>query len=186
MLIFWQLQHWYFIAMLLGLTIFVAPAWRALEVLLSGANGFLRRWALPALAIFLGVSFVAGAAAFWPRGFYPRQAGGYRLAQWLDQNTPAEARIGAWNSGIIGYFSRRTVVNLDGVVNNRLYTYVQVRHATVRLDGIVDYLRQEGVDYVTDYEDLLSDQPEQRWPDVLKLIYEFPGTHIRVYEVRAN
>jgi hypothetical protein len=186
MLIFWQLQHWYFIALLLSLTIFVASAWRALEVLLSGADGVLRRWLLPVLAIFLVVSFVAGAAALWTRGFYPRQASGYRLAQWLAQNTPTEARIGAWNSGIIGYFSRRTVVNLDGVVNNRLYTYVQVRHATVRLDGIVDYLRQEGVDYVTDYEDLLSDQPEQRWPDVLKLIYEFPGTHIRVYEVRAN
>jgi hypothetical protein len=185
-LIFWQLQHWYFIAMLLSLTIFVAPAWRALEVLMSGANGFLRRWLLPALAIFLVVSFVAGVAAFWPRGFYPPQAGGYRLAQWLAQNTPTEARIGAWNSGIIGYFSHRTVINLDGVVNNRVYTYVQARHATVLLDGIVDYLRQEGIDYVTDYEDLLSNQPEQRWPDVLELIYQFPGTHIRVYGVRAN
>ena len=42
-------------------------------------------------------------------------------ARWLEANTPPEARIGSFNAGILGYFSDRTVVNLDGVVNEDAY-----------------------------------------------------------------
>jgi hypothetical protein len=45
----------------------------------------------------------------------------YHAAAWTRENLPAKARIGAWNAGVIGYFSERQVVNLDGLVNTRRY-----------------------------------------------------------------
>jgi hypothetical protein len=65
-------------------------------------------------------------------------------AIWLAQHTPPEARVGSFNAGILAYFSRRTVVNLDGAVNadalrareaRRLMEYVLERH----LDTLADF-----------------------------------------------
>jgi hypothetical protein len=47
----------------------------------------------------------------------------YRIqaADWIRGNTAASDRIGSWNAGTFGYFSHRTVVNLDGLVNDVHY-----------------------------------------------------------------
>ena len=36
----------------------------------------------------------------------------------MRDNTPADTVIASWDAGVIGYFSDRPVVNLDGVVNS--------------------------------------------------------------------
>lgn len=38
--------------------------------------------------------------------------------RWLEQHTEPDERIVSFNSGLIGYFSQRPVINLDGVINN--------------------------------------------------------------------
>ena len=64
-------------------------------------------------------------------------------ARWLEANTDEEARIGSYNAGILGYFSDRTVVNLDGVVNEDAYR--------ARRDGkTVEYVCGNQIDYVVD------------------------------------
>lgn len=45
----------------------------------------------------------------------------HRAAVWLRDNTKGSLRIGSWNAGMLGYFSHRHVVNLDGLVNNPSY-----------------------------------------------------------------
>lgn len=45
--------------------------------------------------------------------------GQYGNAKWLEANTPPSAIIAAYNAGVIGYFSNRATVNLDGLINNR-------------------------------------------------------------------
>jgi hypothetical protein len=40
---------------------------------------------------------------------------------WLRAHSEPDARIGSWNAGAIGYFSERSVVNLDGLVNTPNY-----------------------------------------------------------------
>jgi hypothetical protein len=61
---------------------------------------------------------------------------------------PPDVRAGSFNSGVIGYFSRATVINLDGLMNN-----------VERLDAIrsgrplVDYLKAHDIQYVADYQD---------------------------------
>ena len=64
-------------------------------------------------------------------------------ARWLEANTPPEARIGSFNAGILGYFSDRTVVNLDGVVNEDAYR--------ARRDGLTrQYVCEQEIRYLVD------------------------------------
>lgn len=45
----------------------------------------------------------------------------YAAARWLSANTKPGDVAGAWNAGVIGFYSNRTVVNLDGYVNSVEY-----------------------------------------------------------------
>ena len=58
-----------------------------------------------------------------------------------------DALVGAWNSGIVGYFSGREVMNLDGMVNS--YGYKRTLEDSGFDYGAVDY-RRLGVSYIGD------------------------------------
>lgn len=78
------------------------------------------------------------------------------VAQKISSVLPPGAVIGAWNAGELAYFSRRRVVNLDGLVNDTRF----FRH--LRWGGDVrQYLREEGIDYVADYN--ARDASVPRW-----------------------
>lgn len=38
---------------------------------------------------------------------------------WIDDNLPDDAVLASWDAGVVGYFSHRSVINLDGVVNSK-------------------------------------------------------------------
>jgi len=69
-------------------------------------------------------------------------------ARWLATRTAPDARIGAFNAGIYSYFSGRTVVNLDGVVNADAY-------AARRSDRLLDYAVTARLDHVVDWRGTL-------------------------------
>ena len=77
----------------------------------------------------------------------------YRAAAWARENLPAEARIGAWNAGTIGYFSERQVVNLDGLVNTRRYLESEQY-------DLCAYWDKTGITHVVDSFDPASAKPE--------------------------
>ena len=61
------------------------------------------------------------------------------MAMWINENIPNTDRIAAFDSGLLGYYSNHTVINLDGVVNNdaakatregQLYGYIQKMNIT--------------------------------------------------------
>ncbi len=54
----------------------------------------------------------------------------YMGAQVMNHALPDGSVIGSWDSGVLGYFSRIPVVNLDGLVNS--YEYINV----IRQDGL--------------------------------------------------
>ncbi len=68
---------------------------------------------------------------------------------WLRKNVQPDEKIGAFNCGIYGYFSGRTVVNLDGVINDSVIPYLEQGR-------LVGYLREEGITYVVDWETALA------------------------------
>ena len=54
--------------------------------------------------------------------------------------------IGSWNAGRLNYFTPQRVVNLDGLVNDAYYLDFLRAGGDVR-----DYLREEGIGYIADY-----------------------------------
>lgn len=81
----------------------------------------------------------------------------YDAALWIAENSPPDTVFASWNAGQLGYFSNRTFINLDGVINSVDY-YERVLLGPVSL---TDYLSENNVEYVVDYDtyDSLPDMP---------------------------
>ena len=67
----------------------------------------------------------------------------YQTADWIRNHLPENAIIGSWNAGILSYYSQRTVINLDGVMNDavievlkqkKLSSYIEHRHISFLID----------------------------------------------------
>ena len=176
-------QLWYFTPVVVTAAILTGVTFAALTGR-AGEQSF-RLAAIGLLAAALG-----GSAAIWEaRGLAlrPAQADGYRLAEWLARETPPASRVGAWNSGIIGYFSNRTVVDLDGVVNNGVYTFARQRGVAFDLASIRGYIETTDIEYLTDYEDVFQPSTEAAMSGWLMKVYDRPASagaySIKVYRV---
>ncbi|MCD6328081.1 hypothetical protein J7M28_11100 [bacterium] len=85
------------------------------------------------------------AYGLFERGIYTWQPEMLRAAKYLSGKLPPGSRAGAFNAGILGCFLDSPVVNLDGVVNNRVLRHLKDR----TLD---QYLADTNVDYLVDYQ----------------------------------
>ena len=169
----WLIQNWYLLTTILTVTIILGFVLE--KRLATQTPADIGQTA--GIVIMVSTLFLIGT--YLNNGFgYPLQKRGYYLAQWLNQHTEPEAIIGAWNSGIIGYFSERPVVNLDGVVNNSLYHY-RVAHQASSVSGIMGYIQQRGINYVTDYEPLILLEPQKMG---LNERYQSPEYGFTVYQ----
>jgi len=155
----WQQQFWYFMPVLYAATVFGGIFFARLMETCAPFDARFQRFitAIAALVVLL----VGGVTWYgWQSGWlqlYPAQRNALWISAQLSSRTEPGARIGAWNSGILGYLSDRTVVDLDGVVNNDLYGYVRQRQASFfDLCALWDYIQANQIDYLTDYEDAWS------------------------------
>jgi hypothetical protein len=82
-------------------------------------------------------------------GYWPWQRDVYAQIEPVEKILPPHAKIGCFNAGIPGYFGHRTVVNLDGLVNDAVVPYWREK----RFD---DYLRAAGIDAIVDEQLSLS------------------------------
>ncbi len=101
----------------------------------------------------------------------------YHAALWIAENFPPEAIFASWNTGQLGFFSNRTFINLDGVINNVDY-YEHVLSGSIPL---AEYLSENQVDYLVDYATYAS------IPD-FPVVHAFPlqdgsGRSIRIWQV---
>lgn len=69
----------------------------------------------------------------------------YEATLWMNQNLPEKSRIGSFSAGIVGFFSRHRVVNLDGFANSE--TYLEY----LRKGLFRQYVDEMGINYVADY-----------------------------------
>jgi hypothetical protein len=104
----------------------------------------------------------------------------YNAALWIAKNSPPDAVFASWNAGQLGYFSNRTVINLDGVINNVDY-YERVLRGSVPL---ADYLSENKVDYIVDYSIY---HPIPHYP----VVHTFPlndetGRSIHIWQVSPH
>jgi hypothetical protein len=188
----WQQQFWYFMPLLLIGAAAAGEAYSSLENKTAGLPPIARRLAPWLLAALIAAIMLTGWQR-WQSGqllIYPAQQNGLPVAAWLAANTLPEERIGAWNSGVIGYLAGRTVINLDGVVNNELMAFVrQADAAPYDLCSLWPYVRAQELDYITDYEDVWPADFEAQFSGLLELAESFPSLHdggryqVRIYRV---
>ena len=102
----------------------------------------------------------------------------YQVSKWANQNLEGDAILASFNAGQLGFFTDRSVINLDGLINNATYFETVLRSESP--DALTAYLDRVGVDYVVDYQ-------LGRWRDVIErrftTIREFPlasGSAVRV------
>lgn len=107
---------------------------------------------------------------------------------WIKDNTQDEVVVAAFNAGIIGYFSERKTVNLDGVMNNEAY------HAIIA-HSLFKFVENAGVDYYLDYDPVMRSQYQIYWGDVnieeeISLVYvvdipevDFLDNVIKIYRI---
>ena len=65
--------------------------------------------------------------------------------QWIDDNVPAGTVLSSWDAGVVGYYSHRPMINLDGVANSKAF-YDAGRNGTLaefladrNLAGVVNH-----------------------------------------------
>lgn len=100
-----------------------------------------KRWAWGTVCIIPALLSVG--AIFASNPYYPWQRDVYASQPKFEEMVPAGARIGCINAGIPAYFSKRTIVNLDGLVNHGILPYWRSN----RMDA---YLRDAKIEYVID------------------------------------
>lgn len=165
---------------------YVAQRWLPVMLMAALLHYAVRRWKIRAVlaAAFVIVPLVTAVGI---RRFTVRQASdeGNRALEnalaWADEHLPPDAVIGSWNAGTIGYFSRHTVINLDGLVNSWDYfemgqydlcVYWEQEHITHLMDAFEDTgvirLPKDVPTYThcTDHLELIWSAPQpqqQRW-----------------------
>lgn len=71
----------------------------------------------------------------------------YRGAQWLSANVPEDAILGSWNSGVIAYYSKQRLINLDGLINN--FDYLPYLASGRQ----ADYIKERHIRYLVDLDE---------------------------------
>lgn len=148
----WWLREWYFApAGWLGV-LFLGVALATGRELLERAPARRRRLAIPAatlgVALLLATLLAPGDGTRWGTRT-PHRVTQLEGARWIRANLPPETRLGAFNAGILSYFSRRTVVNLDGAVNADAYR-------ARRAGRMMDYILARQLDYLVDWRGYLA------------------------------
>jgi len=157
-----------FVADLVEGSLAEAPAHKALAVALA-----------PALivALPLVVGLVWQGRSFLDPGERALMVHDREAGVWLRHNLPAGERAASWDAGVIGYFSHRPVVNLDGVVNSKAW-YDAVGRGTTAA-----FLRDRNVSWVANHAGEVNGND----PDIGKDVNAFfgPGSAARTRLRRA-
>ena len=74
----------------------------------------------------------------------------YAAAQWIQTNLPADALVGSWNAGVVGYYAGRPVVNLDGLINGFDFLPYSAE------GRVADYIREQGIRYLSDMNSIFE------------------------------
>lgn len=113
----WFLRAWYYVPVAFALALLTGLLVSHVSTIIKLRSKVLQK-AFDSLAILTILLFLlVQGTRWWERGLYPWQEDMYRAAIWIAENTEPGDRIGAFNAGLLAYYSGRMVINLDGVVN---------------------------------------------------------------------
>jgi hypothetical protein len=64
-------------------------------------------------------------------------------------NSDTSLRVGSWNAGILGYFSNKPIINLDGLVNDNAVKYI-------KQGKLSDYIILNKILFIADYKSMFT------------------------------
>jgi hypothetical protein len=145
----WYPRSWYYVPLAWSSALVVGPALARLgRDLHSAHNGrVLARVGLAALVVVLALFGIKR----WRGGYYPWQDHMLAGARWITTQSPADAIVASFNSGLQAYYGDRPVVNLDGVVD-----WDAIRAGENR--SLLGYARRRGATHLLDFEAYLFTQ----------------------------
>jgi len=146
-LVRWYPRPWYFITSAHALSVGLGAG----VVELAAAWPGWQRLALTAGIVALSVVIVWSGVSIWHVGLYPWQDRMLEAADWIGHNVPEGEMVGSLNAGLYAYYSGRTVVNLDGVVNPAAY-------AAIRARRLMAYMQEIGIRYFVDFDHALDEE----------------------------
>jgi hypothetical protein len=73
----------------------------------------------------------------------------HRMVKVVEKKLPKEAIIGCFQSGILGYYADREVINLDGVVNQEALVAMQENR-------LGEYVTRKRITYIMDWSYVLN------------------------------
>jgi len=123
------------------------------ECLRRADRSSVRQVAAMVFAVLFSSSAVAGFSAY-SNGHASVRVHKYHyvaldVARWLARTHPLE-RVGAWNAGILGYFSGTSLINLDGVINDDALRAIQAH-------SIDRYILETGIRFIVDEPGQIQD-----------------------------
>lgn len=107
-----------------------------------------------AAALLFASTSIAGYQAYH-RGFGAEYTQGMvgtiydEIVPWVSQQVPSSNRVGSFNGGVLSYLSGRTVVNLDGVMNDNAMK-------AIASDQLCSYIDTQGIDYIVDNDEAID------------------------------
>lgn len=124
----------------------------------------------------LGVALVILTVNFLDPNLRSIQVANHDAGVWIDENLPEDAVLASWDAGVVGYFSDRRVINLDGVVNSLEWH----RAETITEQG--RFLADRELGFVVNHGTAVDGQD----PDILAFVRDRfgPGTADRMTLVR--
>ncbi len=138
------IQTWYISQFLTPLVIFISYFLNFIENnlnLLKFSN---------LISLVLIINIFSGVYSSFNYRPYANQTEMLAAGKFLKTNFK-NSTIASWNSGIIGFFSERNIVNIDGLVNNAVAPYI-------KNDNLISYFDKVKIDYVIDYETMLTNK----------------------------
>jgi hypothetical protein len=179
----WTFRSWYFIPLLIVEYIFLVWVLERLKEESLFKTFYFKATAYAGLAaVFIFSYFVTYQRDLKDSQILQKSM--YEITVWQNKNLPIGSNIGVFNAGIQAYFSKHSVSNLDGLINNNA--------SKALIDGhLWKYIQSQNIDYITDFDSYMT----YRYKDFfgedifkhLKKIHTIKGPKdINVYKVISN
>lgn len=148
-----HIQHWYFLSSFLCASLFISISF---FIIFEFFKNTFMRYSIKTFAVLILIyAFLLQGNSIIRYGFYPWHKGHLKMAKIINQKVPQNEFVGSFNAGIYSAFSGRTVTNLDGVANHSILPFL-------KNGGLLQYLEQENIRYIVDYQDFTDFIPNDR------------------------
>jgi hypothetical protein len=128
-----EIQHWYAASFVMPWVFVLGAVCRAVE-----RDRMLRVVAVFAVALLSAQSIRDSYRPIWPYQRYMLEVADYL------QTHPVNGPIAGWNVGIVGLFNDGRVINLDGLMNDQIYPFMEA-------GTVAEYLDQARVEFIIDF-----------------------------------